>query len=167
MEIWKAIKGFEEQYEVSNIGNIRSIDRVVKHYIEGFTRKYKGTAKNTRLSTDGYLKCNLKNNKNAQKYIVQDLITGQIAGNYTDRMVEDVLELYNNSSASIMGKEPERAPRTFRQYEIFKMMGVYGIPIVNGFEAIENLSKFVEPSSVYRQQKFGYIDPYDKIKIEG
>ena len=82
-----------------------------------------------------------KNNKNAQKYIVQDLITGQIAGNYTDRMVEDVLELYNNSSASIMGKEPERAPRTFRQYEIFKMMGVYGIPIVNGFEAIEKSFK--------------------------
>ena len=66
-----------------------------------------------------------------------------------------------------MGKEPVRAPRTFRQYEIFKLMGVYGIPIVNAFEGIENLSKFVEPSSVYRQQKFGYIDPYDKIKIEG
>jgi hypothetical protein len=108
-----------------------------------------------------------KNNKNAKKYIVQDLITGQIAGNYTDRMVEDVLEAYNVSSAAIMGKEPVRAPRTFRQYEIFKLMGVYGIPIVNGFEALENLSKFVEPSSVYRQQKFGYIDPYDKIVIEG
>ena len=107
-----------------------------------------------------------KNNNNAKKYIVQDLITGQIAGNYTDRMVEDVLEAYNVSSAAIMGKEPVRAPRTFRQYEIFKLMGVYGIPIVNGFEALENLSKFVEPSSVYRQQKFGYIDPYDKIKIE-
>jgi hypothetical protein len=108
-----------------------------------------------------------KNNKNAKKYIVQDLITGQIAGNYTDRMVEDLLEAYNVSSAAIMGKEPERTPRTFRQYEIFKLMGVYGIPIVNAFEASENLSKFVEPSSVYRQQKFGYIDPYDKIKIEG
>lgn len=108
-----------------------------------------------------------KNNKNAKKYIVQDLITGQIAGNYTDRMVEDLLEAYNVSSAAIMGREPVRAPRTFRQYEIFKLMGVYGIPIVNGFEAVENLSKFVEPSKVYRQQKFGYIDPYDKIIIEG
>ena len=108
-----------------------------------------------------------KNNKNAQKYIVQDLITGQIAGNYTDRMVEDVLELYNNSSAAIMGKEPVRAPRTFRKYEIFKLMGVYGIPIVNFAEGWDNITQFAAPSSVYRQQKFGYIDPYDKIKIEG
>lgn len=60
MEIWKAIKGFEEQYEVSNIGNIRSIDRVVKHYIEGVTRKYKGTSKNIRLNDKGYFRCNLK-----------------------------------------------------------------------------------------------------------
>ena len=60
MEIWKAIKGFEEQYEVSNIGNIRSIDRVVKHYIEGFTRKYKGASKNIRLNDKGYFRCNLK-----------------------------------------------------------------------------------------------------------
>jgi hypothetical protein len=107
-----------------------------------------------------------KNNKNARKYIVQDLITGQIAGNYTDRMVEDLLELWNVSSAAIMGKEPTRAPRTFRQYEIFKLMGVYGIPIINAFNGLENISKFAEPSSVYRQQKFGYIDPYDKIKLE-
>lgn len=60
MEIWKAIKGFEEQYEVSNIGNIRSIDRIVKHYVDGFTRKYKGTSKNIRLNDKGYFRCNLK-----------------------------------------------------------------------------------------------------------
>ena len=60
MEIWKAIKGFEEQYEVSNIGNIRSIDRIVKHYIEGVTRKYKGASKNIRLNDKGYFRCNLK-----------------------------------------------------------------------------------------------------------
>jgi hypothetical protein len=107
-----------------------------------------------------------KNNENAKKYIVQDLITGQIAGNYTEPMVQDLAEVWNVSSAAIMGKEPVRAPRTFRQYEYFKLMGVYGIPIINAFQAAENLSKFVEPSSVYRQQKFGYIDPYDKIKIE-
>ena len=74
MEICKPIKGFEKQYEVSNIGNIRSIDRVVKHYIEGFTRKYKGTAKNTRLSADGYLRCNLKNDGKRFDFRVHRLV---------------------------------------------------------------------------------------------
>jgi hypothetical protein len=46
-------------------------------------------------------------------------------------------------------------------------MGVYGIPIVNFAEGWDNITQFAAPSSVYRQQKFGYIDPYDKIKIEG
>jgi hypothetical protein len=106
-----------------------------------------------------------KNNKNVNQYITQDILTGQIAGNYTDKMREDLLDVYGQASAALTGQEPTRSPRTFRKYEIFKFMGVYGIPIVNGLEGIVNLSKFAEPSSVYRQQKFGYIDPYDKIKI--
>ena len=31
MEIWKAVKGYEGLYEVSNIGTVRSVDRMVKH----------------------------------------------------------------------------------------------------------------------------------------
>lgn len=61
MEIWKPIKGFEGIYEISNLGNLRSCDRMVKHYIEGFTRKYKGQSKKSRLGKDGYLRCTLKN----------------------------------------------------------------------------------------------------------
>jgi hypothetical protein len=74
METWKAIKGFEKQYEVSNIGNVRSIDRVVKHYREGFTRKYKGTAKSLRFDKDGYLKCNLKNDGKTFNFRVHRLV---------------------------------------------------------------------------------------------
>lgn len=29
-EIWKPISGFEGLYEVSNMGNVRSVDRIVK-----------------------------------------------------------------------------------------------------------------------------------------
>lgn len=74
METWKAIKGFEKQYEVSNIGNVRSIDRIVKHYVEGATRKYKGTPKKTRLTSDGYLKCNLKNDGKRFDFRVHRLV---------------------------------------------------------------------------------------------
>ena len=30
MEIWKSIKGYEGYYEISNFGNVRSLDRNVK-----------------------------------------------------------------------------------------------------------------------------------------
>jgi hypothetical protein len=29
MEVWKSIKGYEGQYEVSNLGNVRSLDRYI------------------------------------------------------------------------------------------------------------------------------------------
>lgn len=60
MEIWKDVVGFEDCYEVSNLGNLRSKERLVKHYVEGFTRKYKSSTKNLRMTSCGYLKCNLK-----------------------------------------------------------------------------------------------------------
>lgn len=59
MEIWKKVKGFEEQYEVSNLGNLRGIDKYVNHY-RGGKSFYKGVPKKGRLSSKGYLRCNLK-----------------------------------------------------------------------------------------------------------
>jgi len=35
MEIWKDIKGFEENYQISNFGNVKSKDRYVKHNYGG------------------------------------------------------------------------------------------------------------------------------------
>ena len=41
-ELWKSINGYDGLYEVSNLGNIRSIDRtiiqVAKKYFYGFIR---------------------------------------------------------------------------------------------------------------------------------
>ena len=53
MEIWKPVVGFEGYYEVSNYGNVRSVDRMVKHSKGGF-RLYKGKVLSTNLSVDGY-----------------------------------------------------------------------------------------------------------------
>ena len=53
MEIWKDVKGYEGYYEVSNIGNVRSVDRMVKHS-KGGLRIYKGKTLVPCLSVDGY-----------------------------------------------------------------------------------------------------------------
>ena len=53
MELWKPIKGYEGYYEVSNLGNIRSVDRMVKHS-KGGMRVYKGSILTPTLNVDGY-----------------------------------------------------------------------------------------------------------------
>lgn len=49
-EIWKDIKGYEGIYEVSNLGNFRSITRKDK-----FGRKFSGRYRKTQIDKDGYL----------------------------------------------------------------------------------------------------------------
>lgn len=52
-EIWKDIEGYDGRYQVSNLGNVRSVDHVVKvvRYV-----KYKGKAIKPFTDKDGY-KC--------------------------------------------------------------------------------------------------------------
>lgn len=56
MEIWKDIQGFENIYQVSNMGNVRSLDRVLSNgrHIKGVTLKQK-------YDKDGYCSVNLVN----------------------------------------------------------------------------------------------------------
>lgn len=58
MEIWKPIEGFESSYEVSNKGNVRSVDRIV-YFSDG--RKYfkKGKVLKPIRNSDGYLQVQL------------------------------------------------------------------------------------------------------------
>ena len=50
-EIWKDIKGYEDFYQVSNLGNIRSLDRISYTYRYSDGRRLKG--KILRCSVDG------------------------------------------------------------------------------------------------------------------
>ncbi len=58
-EIWKPIKGFEGFYEVSNMGNVRSIDRVVKRGNGTINRKSKFMSLFCSDATHGYSLVNL------------------------------------------------------------------------------------------------------------
>ena len=54
-EIWKDIKNFEGLYQVSNLGNVRSLDRIsVNSY--GMPRKLKGHPMKLHLNVYGYLR---------------------------------------------------------------------------------------------------------------
>ena len=54
MEIWKSIKGYEGLYEVSNLGNVRSVDRTVNTALNHGTRIVKGKIIKPILTNKGY-----------------------------------------------------------------------------------------------------------------
>lgn len=73
-EVWKDVKGFEGLYQVSNLGNLKSVERIVK-YCENSKAKtifhtVKEKIKKPTLKDNGYLQVQLyKNNKSHNLYV--------------------------------------------------------------------------------------------------
>ena len=65
MEVWKPIEEFKGLYEISNFGNVRSVDRYIE-YSNGYSRFYKGKLKKTKLATNKYVLVGL--NKDKKEY---------------------------------------------------------------------------------------------------
>lgn len=53
-EIWKSVKGFEGYYEVSNLGRVRSVDRVVFDKVRQCNRLLKGKVLTEKDNGNGY-----------------------------------------------------------------------------------------------------------------
>lgn len=72
-EIWRPIKGYEGYYQVSNLGNVRSVDRVV---IRSNGRKYsrKSQIRKIRKDVGGYLICDLCKNSKYKTIAVHRLV---------------------------------------------------------------------------------------------
>jgi hypothetical protein len=62
MEIWKDIKGFEGFYQVSNLGNVRSLDRVIIEKNSVRTVKRKGVLLKLGYDEKGYNRIYLTKN---------------------------------------------------------------------------------------------------------
>lgn len=62
MEEWRDIKGFEGWYQVSNMGNVRSLDRFID-YKNRKGRVYKGQILKPHVETLGYLSVSLTKNR--------------------------------------------------------------------------------------------------------
>lgn len=73
MEIWKTIQGYEGLYEVSNLGNVRSLDRAVKQS-NGSIGHYKGRVLKGEQDKKGYRRVRLSKNNITQKFQVHRLV---------------------------------------------------------------------------------------------
>lgn len=67
-EIWKPIKDYEGLYQVSNLGNVKSLDRKIKN------KNLKEKIKKFDKTKFGYLRVELNNNGKKKKYLVHRLV---------------------------------------------------------------------------------------------
>mgnify|MGYP000933641181 FL=1 len=69
MEIWKEVKGYENQYEVSNFGNVKSVDRYVNHW-RGGESLMKGRVLKLSINSCGYFVVVLSNSNITKTFYV-------------------------------------------------------------------------------------------------
>lgn len=72
MEIWKAIKDYEGLYEVSNYGNVRSLDHIVP--CKGKTRLVKGKIRKVQYNPNGYCITVLSKDNKLKSYTTHQLV---------------------------------------------------------------------------------------------
>lgn len=71
-EIWKSVKGYEGLYEVSNLGRVRSIDRIVR--CNSGINIIKGCILKQYLEKKGYLRVHLCNKQIGKHFLVHRLV---------------------------------------------------------------------------------------------
>jgi hypothetical protein len=68
VEVWKSIKGYEGIYEISNLGRIKTLSRIIRG------RKMPEKIKKLDKTKQGYLRVELSKNKSKKKYSVHRLV---------------------------------------------------------------------------------------------
>lgn len=73
--IWKPVKDYEGQYEVSDKGRVRSIDRYIPYQKNPSKKAHiKGKMKKAFVAHDGYLRVALSKNGKSKKFFVHRLV---------------------------------------------------------------------------------------------
>ena len=93
-EVWKGVAGYEGVYQVSNLGRVRSVDRLVK-YSDGRKYTYKGKIIKPTCDKGGYTTVNLYKN-------------GKVKGKYIHRLVAEAFIPSHNNYLEINHKDEDK-----------------------------------------------------------
>jgi len=75
MEIWKDISGYERFYQISNLGNVKSVTRMTSSSsIRGGNRFVVGKKLKTIVDTKGYMKVTLSKYSKTEQHLIHRLI---------------------------------------------------------------------------------------------
>lgn len=78
-EQWRPVVGWEGLYEVSTLGRVRSVDRVVR-FSDGRTRRYAAQLRATHTDGFGYRKVTLKRAGKSQRVLVHQAVAAAWIG---------------------------------------------------------------------------------------
>ena len=84
-EIWKDIPGYEGYFKVSNLGNFKSLDRIVKYKNDG-TRVYPGKPLKVEQMQDGYCRIVLMKNSIKKRYMCHRLVAETFIPNPNNKL---------------------------------------------------------------------------------
>lgn len=73
-EIWKDIEGFEGMYQVSNMGNVKSLKRTIWNSGKGCYRTVHERILKANKNNDGYLQVQLHQDGKRERYLVHRLV---------------------------------------------------------------------------------------------
>jgi hypothetical protein len=85
-ELWKSVVGYEGFYEVSNHGNVRSVDRIIeKNGPFGYApQPRKGKAVISHIDKDGYYRLGLSRDSGRRYFRVHTLVAAAFLGKRPD-----------------------------------------------------------------------------------
>lgn len=90
-EQWKPVIEYEGFYEVSNLGKVRSVDRILQHGERG-KRKWVGKIMKPNLSKKGYYRVMLRNRTDRKIFLVHALVARAFLGPRPLDMVTDHID---------------------------------------------------------------------------
>lgn len=179
-EIWKEISGYEGYFEVSNLGNFRSKDRVIKYKSNG-TRLYPGKFLKTETIVEGYQRIVLMKEAIKKRYMCHRLVAQEfvpnpdnkpyvnhINGNKADNRAENLEwvtqsenELHSHSvlGNTMRGKTyPKKVEAIFpKEGDIIVFNSMSDAIKFLGVGCIEGLKKSIVANRVYHNFKWRFV----------
>lgn len=107
LEVWKDIPGYEGWYQVSNMGRVRSVDRVIEQVSSHggmIIRHVKGHAITPTDNGNGYKIVGLRKNQDRKNFYVHRLVANAFIANADKKPVINHLD-YDKSNNSFLNLE--------------------------------------------------------------
>ncbi len=124
-EIWKSIPGYEGMYEVSDKGNVRSIERLVTTR-EGIKQKYSGFLLKPELTANGYHRVTLSKNNKTNRMSVHRIVLAAFVGQ-DDCCVDHINEDKVDNRLSNLRYCSMRQNAVWGKYKTKKNSSLYGV----------------------------------------
>ena len=95
MEQWKQIKGYENLYEISNLGNVKSLARLAKDKNGNLTRTLNKRLLKSTVNSSGYLMVNLYKDNKMKTYPLHILVAIHFNGHIPNGHI-NIIDHINN-----------------------------------------------------------------------